>query len=167
VEGVHDGPTNLYVLHSSPDCQIKESFSQNEVTSNLLHNVCSSSARDNQGCGFSDPDERSYGLQFNSAGGGVFAHLWDNSGVKIWRFTRNDIPSDIESRQPNPATWGTPAALFPSSDRCDFAAHFFSHSLVLDTTICGDFGEPTYAKHNCPGTCGEAVANPANYKSKF
>ena len=30
---------------------------------------------DNSGCRFLDTDERSYGHQFNEAGGGVYAHL--------------------------------------------------------------------------------------------
>jgi len=167
VEGVHEGPTNIYVLHSSPSCQIKKTFSSNEVTSNLINNVCTSSGKDNRGCGFSDPDEGSYGGKFNEGGGGVFAHLWDSSGFKIYRFARNAIPNDIQSRQPNPASWGTPAALFENSDGCDFSSHFFQHKIVLDTTICGDFAGPTYQGAGCPGTCQEAVANPANYKSKL
>jgi len=167
VEGVHEGPTNIYVLHTSPSCQIKQSFSSNEVTSNLINHVCTSSGKDNRGCGFSDPDDKSYGSKFNEAGGGVFAHLWDSSGIRIYRFPRNAIPSDIESGKPNPGSWGIPVALFENSDGCDFSSHFFQHSIVLDTTICGDFAGPTYKGAGCPGTCQEAVANPSNFKCKL
>jgi hypothetical protein len=167
LEGVHEGPNNQYVLHTSPDCRIKKSFSNNEVTSNLMHNICTSSGNDNRGCGFSDPDDKSYGRKFNSGNGGVFAHLWDSSGIKIWRFTRDAVPSDIQLRQPNPASWGTPVALFQNSDGCDMATHFFDHQLVLDTTICGDYAGPTYEGAGCPGTCQQAVANATNFKCKL
>ena len=165
LEGVHEGPTNQYVLHTSDNCEIKPSFSDQEVTANLFRNVCSSSGQDNRGCGFSDHDPNSYGHKFNVLAGGVFAHLWDCDGIKIWRFPRDAIPSDIQEKQPNPAAWGTPAALFPSTN-CDMASHFYNHSLVLDTTICGDFAGVTYSNSGCPGTCAEAVANATNYQSE-
>jgi len=131
-----------------------------------MHTVCTSSSKDNRGCGFSDPDPKSYGHNFNILAGGVFAHLWDSTGIKVWRFTRDAIPSDIQLKQPNPSSWGTPVALFPST-LCDMASHFFEHSLVLDTTLCGDFAGPTYENSGCPGTCSQAIANSTNYKCEF
>lgn len=153
-------------LHTSAGCSLASKFNQHEVTSNLLHSQCASSGSNNQGCGFLDTDPNTYGHEFNLLSGGVFAHLWDNTGIKIWRFSRPNIPADITSKNPDPSTWGTPAANFPATN-CDIASHFFEHNLVIDTTLCGDFAGATYGSSGCPGTCGQAVANPANFKCEY
>lgn len=163
---MHEGPTNKYVLHTSGNCEIKDTFSNQEATAILFRSICSSSYQDNRGCGFSDHDPNSYGRKFNFLTGGVFAHLWDSSGIKIWRFPRYAIPDDIQTRNPNPSSWGTPTALFPLTN-CDMSSQFYDHTLVLDTTICGDFASATYTNAGCPGTCAEAVANATNYKCEF
>ncbi|KAH9479409.1 putative endo-1,3(4)-beta-glucanase [Psilocybe cubensis] len=163
LEGVHNQLTNQMSLHTSAGCSLPSKLSQTEATSNILHTECVSSGESNIGCSFSDTDPQSYGHNFNVAGGGVFAHLWDNTGIKIWRFSRGNIPADITSKNPNPASWGVPAANFPSSS-CDIASHFFEHNLVINTSICGDFAGATYPTSGCPGTCGEAVANATNFQ---
>jgi len=164
LEGVHEGPTNQYTLHTSEGCEIPEVSSERKSNAtNLIHPICASSGNDNRGCAFLDTDTRTYGHFFNIGAGGVFAHLWDSTGIKVWRFPRGAIPADIDSKNPKPMTWGTPAAWFPSS-HCDIAKHFFEHSLILDTTLCGDLGGPTYAGSGCPGTCEQAVANNINFK---
>lgn len=81
---------------------------------------CESGEGHNAGCAFSDPDARSFGTGFNKAGGGVFAHLWDKNGVKMWRFSRDEIPADIKSGNPNPSSWRTPQAAW-SAKTCDIA----------------------------------------------
>lgn len=54
---------------------------------------------------------------------------WTSSGVRIWYFARNNIPTSITSEaSPDVDTWAVPAASFEGS--CDFDAHLFDHSLV-------------------------------------
>ncbi|KAF9038476.1 glycoside hydrolase family 16 protein [Panaeolus papilionaceus] len=162
LEGVHKGPINQYTLHTSAGCTM-EGFNDKEVvSSNLVHPVCESSGLDNRGCGFADQDLRSYGKELNLLAGGVFVHQWDKDGIRVWRFFRGNIPSDIQSKRPDPAKWGKPVAFFPSTT-CDMASHFYEHQLVINTSICGDLGGPTYAGSGCPGTCAEAVANSKNF----
>jgi len=84
----------------------------------------------------------------------------------MWFFPRGEIPDDIKSKKPNPDAWPTPVAFF-SSKACDMNKHFYEHELVLDTTLCGDFGNPTYQSFGCPGTCQEAIANTALYKCEY
>ncbi|KAF4610935.1 hypothetical protein D9613_007004 [Agrocybe pediades] len=163
LEGVHEQPTNQYTLHTSAGCQLSVNKNEPNVRSNVINTQCASSGNDNRGCAFSDPDPESYGHEFNMISGGVFAHLWDSNGIKIWRFSRPNIPADIAAKNPDPSKWGTPVANFPSTN-CDMASHFFEHNLVIDTTLCGDFGGPTYSSSGCPGTCEQAVANPDNFK---
>jgi len=162
IEGVHNQLTNQYTLHSGPGCSLAEPV-HNSVLSKLLSTTCTSSKHTNGGCAFRDNDPRSYGKNFNNVNGGVFAHLWTDTGVLIYRFFRGNIPSDITDKKPDPSGWGPPAASFifsPSS--CNTRTHFFGHSLVLDICLCGDWGNPAYATSGCPGTCAEAVANSAN-----
>lgn len=166
LEGVHEQETNQYTLHTTSGCEIDAEFNEKSVSARIINDQCASSPQDNSGCAFLDRETQSYGKEFNLIAGGVYAHLWDNTGIKVWRFPRTAIPADITAKKPNPSTWGMPAAHFPSTS-CDMAKHFYEHQLVLDTTICGDFGGPTYQSAGCPGTCAEAVAKPENYKCAF
>lgn len=99
---------------------ISPTTGQKSFTSNVMGTQCESKDGANAGCAFSDPDPQSFGSGFNKARGGVFAHLWDSTGVKMWRFGRNEIPVDIASGRPDPASWPTPQAAWSSSS-CDMA----------------------------------------------
>jgi len=158
IEGVNQGTTNQLTVHSSSGCQITENVGYTGSVTNLN---CDSSGSSNAGCGFSDPDSRSYGHGFNDIAGGVYAVEWTNDGIKGWFFPRGEIPSDITSSQPDPSSWGTPVA-FWSSDSCDISQHFYSHSLTLDTTLCGDWAGAAFSA-TCSGSCADAVADPSNF----
>ncbi|KAF9497127.1 glycoside hydrolase family 16 protein [Pleurotus eryngii] len=163
LEGVHNSPTNHYTLHTSPGCTLSTNNPGNTFfEASIVNTECASSGDNNAGCGLRDTDARSYGEGFNRAGGGVFAHMWGSDGIKIWHFARNEIPQDIKDNKPKPSAWPTPSAFF-ASDTCDVNQHFHDHTLVIDTTLCGDLGNPTYSSSGCPGSCAEAVADPNNF----
>lgn len=158
-------------LHTGPQCSLDKNPTSDSAISaskafsgNVLSTNCASSKSDNTGCAFSDPDPSSFGQGFNEAGGGVFAHLWNQDGIKIWHFKRSSIPQDITSGKPDPSTWPTPVA-FWSNDKCDMASHFIDHSLVIDTTLCGDWAGNAYGSYGCPGTCAEAVSKRSTFDS--
>jgi len=111
---------------------------------------------------------RSFGYGFNNAQGGVFALLWDNmAGMSMWHFARADIPADLTAQQPNPFTWGTPAA-FWSAQSCNILANFYDHHMVIDTTLCGNqAGGSSYSKPGCPVKCTDMNANATNFVGKF
>ena len=88
---------------------------------------------------------------------------WDDSGISVFFFPRSSIPSDITNGTPNPDGWGAPVALFPNNDSCDTAQHFHDHSIVIDTTICGDWAGAAFGGDGCPGTCEDFVADPTNF----
>ncbi|KAL4062593.1 glycoside hydrolase family 16 protein [Scleroderma yunnanense] len=164
VEGVNDQPTNQMTLHSgtSNACTIDTS-NKSAYTGHVLGTNCYSTQTADAGCAFSDTDTRSFGFGFNNANGGVFALLWDASvGMSIWHFARSQIPSDITNRNPTPSNWGVPAG-FLSSKTCDISDNFYQHSLVIDTTICGNWAGAAYAQSGCPGTCSDMVANATNF----
>ncbi|KNZ75136.1 putative endo-1,3(4)-beta-glucanase [Termitomyces sp. J132] len=163
IEGVHNRETNQYTLHTSSGCTLSSGSVRLTNDTQVLGKQCTSSVSSNAGCAFLDTDTRSYGKGFNLLAGGVFAHLWNNDGIKIWHFARGEIPDDINQKQPDPSTWGEPVA-FWSSTTCNIDSHFHDHSLVIDTTLCGDFGTSTYPSSGCPGTCAQAVSDPNNFK---
>lgn len=151
-------------LHSGNNVSCKiDTSSPSQYTGHTLGTNCYSTQNADAGCAFSDTDNRSFGFGFNNAGGGIFALLWDQSiGLAIWHFARSEIPSDITSQAPNPSNWGAPGG-FLSSKTCNIGNNFYQHSMVIDTTICGNWASPNYPNSGCPGTCSDMVANAANF----
>ncbi|KAI0061033.1 glycoside hydrolase family 16 protein [Artomyces pyxidatus] len=165
IEGVNTNPTNQMTLHTGEGsgCTLVNTPPVSDAfTANVLGTQCTSSDGNNAGCAFLDTDNRTFGHGFNILGGGVYAHLWDNTGIKIWHFARDEIPSDIDEGNPDPTSWPTPRA-FWAAEGCDISQNFFEHSLVLDTTLCGGFAGGNYPASGCPGTCEQAVANKTNF----
>ncbi|KLO09570.1 glycoside hydrolase family 16 protein [Schizopora paradoxa] len=173
IENVHDATFNQMTLHTSAGCSLDNStaapsnmsgnYKRTEAfTSTILSTACQSSPTYNDGCAFQSTDTASYGHAFNMIAGGVYATLLSSEGVSIWNFPRTNIPSDILASQPNPSTWGTPAA-FWNAQTCDTSEHFTNLQLVFDITLCGDWAGATYTSAGCPGTCAEAVADPTKF----
>lgn len=157
-------------LHTGPGCTLDENPSNGPSSQGFsgtpLSTTCDVTGGNNDGCGIGDPDPKSFGKGFNSNGGGVYARLLDEEGVKIWFFGRSSIPQDVISGSPDPSSWPTPKA-FWSSATCDTPSHFVDHSLVFDTTLCGDWAGQVYANSGCPGTCAETVAKASNFGRAF
>jgi hypothetical protein len=134
VEFVNEYTSNQCTLHTGTNgvCQSSPNpgpsnrnangTNTKSFTGNLISTECLSSGSNNNGCAFTDV-EGSAGHPFNVAAGGVFAMLWDDTQISIWRFQRDQIPQDIQNGDPNPESWGIPVALW-TSDSCDIAASF-------------------------------------------
>ncbi|KAF8347856.1 glycoside hydrolase family 16 protein [Amanita rubescens] len=154
IEGVNLNSFNQYTLHSAPDSTCTLTNAGLEVLGSIMGGktgvTCASSESADAGCAYQDTNATSFGSGFNAANGGVFAHLWDSTGVTMWHFTRSQIPADIKAKKPNPAGWSTPVGYW-SSDSCDITTYFYEHTLTLDTTICGGWATSSYPS-SCPGT---------------
>ncbi|KAF5350269.1 hypothetical protein D9758_007777 [Tetrapyrgos nigripes] len=161
LEGRNTQSKNQMTLHTSHGCSVVKDAVSKIVSSTVGNLQCASSGNDNTGCGFHDADERSYGHNFNINGGGVYAHLWNSKGITVWFFSRSEIPEDITSKNPNPDKWGTPSA-FWAADSCSMD-HFSDHSLVIDTTLCGDLAGNTFSGDGCPGSCSAFIQDPNNF----
>lgn len=135
VEFVNTDTNNQYTLHTGTNAVCKmdpnvgpkykslnSTVSSKGFLGTPLTTECMSSAANNAGCAFTDV-AGSAGPPFNMASGGVFAMLWDNTHIAIWRFDRDQIPQDIQNENPNPDSWGTPVALWSDSS-CNIAASF-------------------------------------------
>ena len=177
IEGVNTNTQNQMTLHTSDGCTLDTSLSRRDeysasgngtvkraaaFASSVLGTQCASSTSNNNGCAFLDPSDQSYGHGFNDIAGGVFATLLDDSGVKIWRFSRGSVPADITSQSPDPTTWGTPEA-FWSSSTCSTQSHFSDMQLVFDITLCGDWAGAAFSGAGCGGSCTASVADPSNF----
>jgi len=171
IEGVNSGTSNSMTLHTSPGCSINSGGFQGLIrTANC--DVNAPGQGDNVGCGISASGGNTYGDPFNSAGGGVYATEWTSSAISIYFFSRSSIPSDITAGAPNPANWGLPMAQFAGS--CDIASSFKNHSIVFDTTFCGDWAgqsgvwaaDPVCSKK--ASTCNDYVSNnPADFAGAY
>ncbi|ORX35035.1 concanavalin A-like lectin/glucanase domain-containing protein, partial [Kockovaella imperatae] len=120
------------------------------------------STEGNSGCSIVSPSNTSFGMPFNDLGGGLFACLWDKSGIRMYNWMRADIPQDIKSEQPNTTSWETPVATW-SSSTCDPYAFFHPQQIVLNVNLCGDWAGGNYGSYPyCPGTCSSYITNPHN-----
>jgi hypothetical protein len=132
IEEVNNAQTDSVTLHTSPGCSMSSNSSLASST------LASPDCEGNNGCSISTANTQGYGAGFNAIGGGVYAMQWESSGIYVWFFPRNAIPSDITSGSPNTAGWGTPTAAF-SGGGCDVDKFFMNHNIVFDTTFCGDW----------------------------
>lgn len=163
---------NQYTLHTGQgsDCVLVKDppMASGGVpyTGNVMGLECRSSADSDQGCPFLDSKNTSFGHGFNMAGGGVFAHLLDSTGLKMWHFERQSIPQDIQQGHPDPSSWPTPAA-FWSSLGCDFASHLYDQHLVINTALSGGWASGDYPNSGCPATPSDQIAKGSNFNSAF
>lgn len=154
---------NQITLHSGSGCVLDKTA---KAVARILGTSCESSDGNNAGCAYQQTGNTSYGHGFNLQAGGVFAHTLEADGISVWYFDRDAIPSDIQSKKPDPASWGTPTAFFPNT-QCDILSHFLAQNLIFDITVCGDWAGPAYASSGCPKTCNDAVADPSNFDGAF
>lgn len=94
-----------------------------------------------------------------------------DAGIRVWMFSRDDIPSDISnSSSPDPSSWGEALADFPSTN-CGIGSHFRNQSIIANIDICGDLaGASKYYSdlYDCPETCTQWTAeNGANFTNAY
>jgi hypothetical protein len=108
IEYVNSATSNQYTLHAgsvgnrpldpnvAPKYRNEDDPQSKSYPGITLGTQCLSSGDDNSRCAASD-FQGSAGTLFNAAGVGVFAVLWDDSLLSIWKFERSQIPKGIGS----------------------------------------------------------------------
>ncbi|KAF3004276.1 hypothetical protein E8E13_008397 [Curvularia kusanoi] len=144
-EGVHLNTYNQATLHTSTGC-VPSVGAGGETGTRVANADCGAGGGFN-GCGVQSNSATSYGTAFNANGGGVYATLWTNSGIKVWYFASRDVPANIKNGNPDPSSWGTPIANFGPG--CDYASKFKSLNIVFDITFCGDWAGGVWGQTSC------------------
>ncbi|KAK4702896.1 hypothetical protein P7C70_g3323, partial [Phenoliferia sp. Uapishka_3] len=120
---------------------------------------CDANANSDQGCGIRSSQTNSTGQGINFNGGGVYAAEIASSGIKIWAFKRDAVPSDIISKSPDPSSWTTPDLYLAESGCSPISNYFKDLQLIINTDLCGDWAEGvwsddlSYAGQVLPGSC--------------
>jgi hypothetical protein len=160
MEAVNNASTgNQMTLHTSEGCSMSV---RRKETGTVLADNCFNGTNDNAGCGVQGSDD-SYGIDFNTNGGGVMAMELRTAGIRLWQFGRSAIPSDITNQSPDPSTWGEALADFPSTD-CNIGNHFKNQSIIANIDLCGTWAGATSVysgEDNCLGTCTNLVSTNA------
>jgi hypothetical protein len=172
IEGTQNSTSNQSTLHTLPGCTLDASRQSNNgaqlvsdatFTGVVKTTTCDAAVDFNSGCGIENPDPNSYGFGLNLAGGGVYATLWNDDGIRIWFFPRDGIPEDVVNKTPNPDTWPAPSAFFSTSS-CPMAQFFTDQTFIFNITLCGDLANATFNQGGCPGTCSQWVTDPNNFR---
>ncbi|KAI6045022.1 glycoside hydrolase family 16 protein [Pisolithus marmoratus] len=165
IEGVNNYTNNQATIHTSDGCALPTSdATQLSIAGTVVGGTnCAADQTNNEGCGVRSNYNYTFGSGFNSISGGVYAMLWQDSGIQVYFFPRGSIPSDITAGAPQPQTWSTPMANWPSTD-CDMASHFYNHSVIFDTTLCGDWAGTAWNGTGVPGQ-SESCSQLTGYSS--
>jgi len=154
VEGINMETTNQIALHAQgADCIASTNAT---ITGDLTYTNCSTAAGSDSGCTVNDTATNSYGPGFAAAGGGVYACEFSTSAIRMWFWTRSDIPSNLSvgASTVDTSTFGTPVAQYDAST-CNFAQYFGPQTLTIDTTLCGTYaGVPSLLEETCPPLVG-------------
>ncbi|KAJ9205273.1 concanavalin A-like lectin/glucanase domain-containing protein [Paecilomyces variotii] len=150
---------NQMTLHTTNGCKMNV---KRKETGKVLATNCWNETNSNEGCGVQGKPA-TYGEALNNNGGGIYATELRDAGIRVWFFPRSSIPNDISDANstPDPSTWGTALADFPSTD-CDISSHFRNQSIIANIDLCGQLAglEKFYTvQSGCPGTCTDYVAN--------
>ncbi|GAA5999216.1 hypothetical protein JCM5350_003384 [Sporobolomyces pararoseus] len=163
IEGVHDSVQNQATLHTAPGCTLSTPM---QASGTILETTCNAFENFNVGCGVQDQSKSSYGSGWNAAGGGVYATTFDETGVSVWNFLRDEIPSDITAGKPDPSNWGTPSARWDSST-CDMQKFFGPQSIVFDITLGGDWAGSNFNEFGYSGTWQDYIKKGSNFEQAF
>lgn len=194
LEGVNEYEANAVTLHTSAGCAVDNATTsagsagmdqQTAYLGTMATSNCDVKAADqdkNVGCSIKAPKPGtkgalpSYGTNFNSAGGGVYATEWTSTSISTWFFPHNSTIYTSQFAKSNSttldtSTWGTPLAKFQGA-KCDFTQRFKDMKIIFDTTFCGEWAgkvwNDTCAAKTGAATCQEYVQkNPAAFADAY
>ncbi|KAJ7101421.1 hypothetical protein B0H15DRAFT_816070 [Mycena belliarum] len=179
IENVNLETNNRFSLHVGNDNCVQPTTSAANQTGTLSTvtngvsncTVTPATGGNTIGCVTTETKPNSFGSGFAAQGGGVFATLWDTTGIAMWYFARADVPSNIGgSAAPDPTTWGKASAWYPAAS-CDPTKAFGPQIITLYINVCGAFaGVQSLFEPKCGSVapnCSAAVPNPANFNDAY
>ncbi|KAF8336553.1 concanavalin A-like lectin/glucanase domain-containing protein [Cantharellus anzutake] len=168
VENVNLATNNQYSLHTIQGCN-RPPYPIGNETGWIVQSSCWNMTNDNEGCIVIENKANNYGQGFALNGGGAYAVLWDDEGIRFWFFPQLSIPPDLPSTSPNPGNWGPPSAFYPQST-CNTTLYFGPQTIILQTLVCGLYaGAPEVFNSGglCKGSCSDLVRDPRNYDQAY
>lgn len=178
LEGVGDSNINTISLHTSDGCTVDGPSATYNYTGTLLRDDCYAYNEPTGGCSvsakYNSTAQPNYGSGFNANKGGIYVAQFEEDAIKIWVLHRGSIPSDVLAGTPNPDSpeWPLPTAIFPTGSSCSFGKFFTAQTIILNTTLGGDWGCGTYGQKytsqaSCPGTCTGQIMTGANFQDAY
>ncbi|KAH8929412.1 glycoside hydrolase family 16 protein [Atractiella rhizophila] len=168
IEGANNGQQNQIALHTSAGCSLKTPMNATGTPRNLN---CESPGANNQnlGCQVGDTSASNYGKPASDVSGGVWAVLFDTTGVYYWHFPRDQIPAELVSSNitPNPANLGTPIARYANPCNGNEATRFKNQKIVINIELCGDWAGNTFQQDGCGNDCKDFVRTGSNFKNAY
>lgn len=168
IEGKNRQTRNEATLHSGPGCEMPP-VDPEKMLGEFPESLDCHYVLGAKGC-TTLMQKNSLGRQFNEAGGGVFALLWNDQGMSVWFWPRSNLPSDIaQGLPPDPSQWGIPGSFFPFGENCS-PDHFGDQSMILNTTLCGDWAGMGYVSKKGwgPDVCNAyAAMNPKAFREAY
>ncbi|KAL9077102.1 MAG: hypothetical protein Q9157_003472, partial [Trypethelium eluteriae] len=161
IENVNSATNDQMTLHTAPGCIV----SPGAQTGSMGATDCGAGGGNN-GCDVVSNNGGSFGTDLN----GVYATLWESTGIQIWYFPRSAIPGDISNGNPNPAGWGTPAASFVGCSNGNFDGYFANHNIIFNIDFCGGWADGQWGAQcgNLASTCEQYVAgNPGAFNEAY
>ncbi|KAF5335812.1 hypothetical protein D9611_009637 [Ephemerocybe angulata] len=153
LEGVNDRGPNAATLHTSAGCTAPKG--RPGQTGEQVQENCDAKVNGNVGCPVKMSDSKSYGPEFNAAGGGC---------AKVPAAVKNG------AKNVDPSTWGTPQAYFPSTS-CNLNKHFGPQNIIINLTFCGTWAGNVFSSvPSCKekGSCVNYVnQNPHAFEDAF
>lgn len=119
IEGVNRQSANKLALHTTKGCKINKTGAFTGLVQSTDCDVYSPTQPNNQGCLFDSRQANSYGTNFNTKNGGVYAIEWTSAHISVWFFPRASIPANVRSKNPDPTKWGRPVARFSGGCQID------------------------------------------------
>ncbi|KAK4230934.1 glycoside hydrolase [Podospora fimiseda] len=179
IEGVNTQKANSITLHTANGCSMSNNTGSISTTK-----MVSSDCEGNGGCGQQTQALETYGIGFNSGGGGYYIMEWTESFISVWFVPRsnaetvtkllNTIDTSNSSSISITSSLGgqQPLATFNGGNDCSISNHFANHNIVFDTTFCGDWAGKTWKSDStCSAladTCEEWVGqNPEKFVSAY
>ncbi|KAL9082977.1 MAG: hypothetical protein Q9165_008705 [Trypethelium subeluteriae] len=132
IEGINVQDQNVVSLHTCGSCSFTNIGGSDERSNCNNGGTLSESCEDGinfDGCG-NTMSSGSYGNAFNAGGGGVYATWLESDALRIYWWSRGDVPNDITDGNPDPSGWGTPASQFVSGNSCDVSQYFKGQTIV-------------------------------------
>lgn len=136
LENVNVHTANTHSLYTSEQCTI-DITKGNLVPEKSTDCHWTSTGPSSQGCSF-NAEEGTFNQPFNDQYK-VVALQVEAERIRIWHFKKNEVPADLNSKNPNPDAWTKAPTVHITPKSCDFNKAFNMFHIVRETLSLSGF----------------------------